>query len=80
MIGVARPASRIAWPMSWMKIVGEWVGRIPSGLSVPRGDTAPPSTVTDGAAFLIASYARVSRRTYAGAAASVPSSVYCGSQ
>jgi hypothetical protein len=31
-----------------MNVVGEWVGRIPSGRSVPRGETAPPYTVTSG--------------------------------
>ena len=29
-----------------MNVVGECVGRLPSGRSVPRGETAPPYTVT----------------------------------
>ena len=49
MIGVVRPEARYALPRSRMNAVGECVGRMP-GTSPPRGETAPPSTVTAGAA------------------------------
>ena len=80
MIGVVRPLARYAVPMSWMKPVGECVWRVRSGLSLPRGETAPPITVTVGATALIASYVFASRLSYAGAAASLPSALNCGSQ
>jgi hypothetical protein len=44
-----------------MKVVGEWVGREPSARSVPRGETAPPYTVTELETLLIASYVRLRR-------------------
>src|SRR5262245_13442699 len=63
-----------------MKTVGEWVGRVPFGLSLPRGASAPPQTVTPGSAALIASYVCASSVRYAGAAASEPSGLNWGSQ
>ncbi len=65
-----------------MKTVGEWVGRMPPKLdaSPPRGETAPPITRSDGCTALTASYVRASSDSYAGAAASEPSSLNCGSQ
>ena len=63
-----------------MKPVGECVCRVRLGLSLPRGETAPPSTSTSGFAAFSASYVCASRLSYAGAAASVPSGLNCGSQ
>jgi hypothetical protein len=31
-----------------MNVVGEWEGRMPNGLSVPRGESEPPQTVITG--------------------------------
>ena len=63
-----------------MNTVGECVGRMPPATSPPRGETAPPSTVMSLDTAFTASYVRASRLSYAGAAASVPSSANCGSQ
>jgi hypothetical protein len=60
MIGVVRPLARYAAPMSWMNVVGECVGRIVSGMSPPRGETAPPRTTILGETALSASYASAS--------------------
>ena len=53
--GSVRPLARYALPSAWMKVVGECVGRMPLGRSVPRGETAPPYTSTSGETALIAS-------------------------
>src|SRR5947208_2855543 len=66
--------------MSWMKVVGEWVGRMLPATSPPRGPRAPPRTVIVGDTTFSASYVFTSRLVYAGAAASLPSSLNCGSQ
>ena len=58
--------------MPWMKVVGECVGRVPSGRSVPRGETAPPYTVTALDTRLIASYVSASSARYAAGAALDP--------
>ena len=44
----SRPEARYAAPRSSMKRVGEWVGRAPAGLSLPRADSEPPITLTPG--------------------------------
>ena len=66
--------------MSWMKPVGECVGRESEGSSLPCGDNAPPSTWIFGETALSASYVSASNASYAGAAASLPSGLNCGSQ
>ena len=63
-----------------MKTVGEWVSRPVPGRSIPRGDSAPPNTLTVGSTAFTAAYVRLSSERYAGAAASVPSALNCGSQ
>jgi hypothetical protein len=63
-----------------MKTVGDWVGLAPPGLSPPCGESAPPTTGSFGCTALTASYVRASSLPYAGAAASVPSGLNCGSQ
>ena len=39
-----------------MKTVGEWVSRPVPGRSIPRGEIAPPKTVTVGSAAFSAEY------------------------
>jgi hypothetical protein len=56
------------------------VGRVEVALSSPRGESAPPITTASGRAALIASYDAARSASYAGAAASVPSALNCGSQ
>jgi hypothetical protein len=56
MTGRLRPLVRYAAPIPWMNVVGEWVGRTPSGRSVPRGEMAPPYTMTSLDTALTASY------------------------
>src|SRR4029079_16362718 len=80
MIGVVRPEARYAVPMSWMKTVGEWVSRPEPGRSIPRGEIAPPYTVTAGFAAFRASYVFASSEVEAGAARSSPFGPNCGSQ
>ena len=63
-----------------MNFVGECVWRMPFGLSLPRGASAPPHTRTPGSTALIASYTGASSARYAGAAAFDPSGLNCGSQ
>src|SRR5690348_4975000 len=63
-----------------MNAVGEWVGREPAGLSLPRGESATPYTVACGRAALSASYVVARSCSNAGAAASEPSGANCGSQ
>ena len=53
--GALRPLARYAAPRSRMKAVGECVGRIPSGRSAPRGETAAPITRRLGSTALSAS-------------------------
>ena len=55
---MVRPLARYAVPMSAMKAVGEWVGRMPAGSSLPRGESAPPITSTVGSTAFTASYVR----------------------
>src|SRR4051812_28675055 len=80
MIGRSRPEARYAAPRSLMNAVGEWVGRAPAGLSLPRADSDPPMTLIAGETCLIASYDVASRSRYAVAATSEPSVPNCGSQ
>ena len=46
--GCSRPEARYAAPRSWMKRVGEWVGRDAAGLSLPRAESEPPITLRSG--------------------------------
>src|SRR5262245_8666461 len=80
MIGALRPLSRYAVPRSPMKVVGEWVRLEASGLSEQRGESAPPITWMRGDTAFSADYALAGRERDVGAAASPPSSVYCGCQ
>src|SRR5919206_3598901 len=80
MIRFLRPLARYAAPRSWMKVVGECDFVPAFGSSLPCGDTAPPSTAVFFAAALTASYVCASSASYAGAAASDPSALNCGSQ
>src|SRR6266571_818439 len=78
MIGRVRPLARYARPRSATKVVGECF--FDMIVSLPRGETAPPITVTEGDTALSASYVCASIASYAGAPASRPSLVYCGIQ
>ena len=59
---------------------GEWVSRPVPGRSIPRGDTAPPKTLIVESTAFNAVYVRARSARYAGAAASEPSGLNCGSQ
>ena len=75
-----RPLARYAVPIAWMNAVGDDVGRIPSGRSLPRGASAPPHTVMVGSTAFSASYVCARSERYAGAEAFEPSGANCGSQ
>jgi hypothetical protein len=53
-----------------MNVCGEWVGRAPKPLSLPRGETAPPTTLMLGFSAFRKSYVVASSFSYAGAARS----------
>ena len=58
----------------------QFIAAIVPGRSIPRGETEPPLMNTSGSTAFIASYARASNCTYAGAATSSPAGPNCGSQ